>query len=155
MAISGCGICGAGTTGAGVGAFPLVNSSQARLFLKDDGTHGDAAAIDPLTRDYTLDDRGIEQGTTSIQAKVQLALSTQPGNAVLGFGLDLSSLDVYRTSSQRTAEIAVKNALVHLTEAKLISILSVELAQILGSRAKLVVNWVDLLSGQKQQSIVT
>jgi hypothetical protein len=149
VSILGVGACPIGSTGAGIGAFSQVSSSASRLFLKDDGTQGNAAYLNPATLDYELDERGVEKGADSTQMKVQAALFTQRNRSSLdNFGLDLTEIQTIPVNVVRVVDAMVRESLVHLTSASLITIMSVDVERFEQTGVSVHIKWVDIETGQ-------
>lgn len=149
MPILGCGSCPAGSTPAGIGQFPTLNSSSRRLFWKDDGSQGSTAYTDPATQDRVLDERGIPKGNDSTPEKVRLALFTLRDSSVLkNFGLNLGAQTISATAAKEV-EAKVKECLIRLTSAGLISIQGVDFNRTSPQQVRVQVRWVDLTNGRQ------
>ena len=123
----GFGASGFGNSIFGFGTPASTNSSTAKIFIKSDGTRGNCAKLDPYTGDYVLDSAGNPVGDDSVNQMVYLALrTTKNSSALLNFGIDISKIKTITDNVQLKFQLAVKNAVKHLTDRQLISILSVD-----------------------------
>jgi hypothetical protein len=104
-----------------------------------------------------LDETGQKRGSDDAPSMVDIALYTKFNeSAVLDFGLDLSALTVFSASSQRLVEVAVRAALKHLTDRRMISIQQIRLQKAEGQdRAEILVAFVDLRSSSGEVNTAT
>jgi hypothetical protein len=131
----------------GFGTPSVANSSSAKVLKKLDGTQG-AVPLMTSARDFTLDATGQKVGADATGEMVKIALYTQRNkSAVKDFGLDLSTLSVFSTDSQRKCDVAVRLALKHLTDRRAISVQSVRLVRLSTNGVQLTIKWVDLSNG--------
>ena len=149
MPFLGFGYSAFGTTPFGFGAVPASDSTTAQLFVKPDGTRGNAPLIDSIKRDYVLDaTTGIKVGADSVPMMVEFALFTlKNSSAVLGFGLEAPN-GLFSPDADRRADVAARAALAHLTKKKLISIQRVTLNRLNVRAAFIGVDWVNLATGE-------
>ena len=147
----GFGLSPFGSSVYGFGQAASVDSTTAKLFLKPDGTRGNAAKIDPYTKDYVLDDNGNIVGDNSVNQMVYLALRTTKNSSVLlGFGIDISKIKTVTDNVNVKFQLAVNEALKHMTDKKLISNVTVKVNKIgqLPGALEVIVNWRDNTNGE-------
>lgn len=147
----GLGVSGLGTSIFGYGSLISTNTTTAKLFLKTDGTIGNAIKIDPLTGDYVLDSNGNPVGDNSINQMVYLAFkTTRNSSALLNFGIDISKIRTITDNVNLKFQLAVNQAVKHMTDRNLIKIISVDVSQInnLPNTLKVLVKWKDLTNGE-------
>lgn len=132
MTVYGVGITPGGSSAIGYGTPSHVNSSTAKLWIKENGAQGNCAKIDPNTGDYVLDEFGNSVGDDSVNQMVYLALVTKlNSSAIQGFGLDLNVTDYNMTTNiLQRCKLAVKNALSHLTTKNVICVETVEVNRV-------------------------
>lgn len=132
MSDVGFGLSGFGNSIFGFGTPGSTNSSTAKIFIKSNGTRGNAAKIDPQTGDFILDDAGNVVGDDSINQMVYMALRTTKNTSVLlNFGIDISKIRTITDNVKMKFQLAVNDAVKHLTDKRLITILSVDVISIL------------------------
>jgi len=151
MSDIGFGLCGFGTSVYGFGTPGTANSTTAKLFIKEDGTRGNTIKIDPNSGDYVLDDNGIPMGDNSINQMVYLALkTTKNSSALLNFGIDIASIKTVGDNVKLKFTLAVNDAVKHLTDRRLISIVSVDVVQLMNKPGaiQVTVKWKDLTNGE-------
>lgn len=93
--MSGAGLQSAGTSSAGYGTSASA-TAEAGAFLRDTktGKSFSARKIDPVARDYVLDDNGRLLGADYVQHVVQMSVHTERGSAaVQEMGHRLRTLD--------------------------------------------------------------
>jgi hypothetical protein len=150
MSFLGFGFSPFGTSPLGFGAVPTPNSTTAKLLVKEDGTRGNAAYIDPATGDYVIDDAGQKRGADSVPMMVQLALLTvKDSSAVIGFGLEPFG-GLFSTDVDRKVDASARAALSHMTKRKLISIQGVTFTRVNERAGMIEVKWINLASGEVQ-----
>lgn len=150
----GFGTCPLGTAPFGYGSPATTDVDQAKIFLKADGTQGDAALINPRTRDYVLDARGRKVGWSALEQKVYLALVNQLGSAAdLLMGIDLPSGVVTADLAQRN-EQAVKAALKSLTDTNQIQIVSVTTTFLAPTATQIETKWRDVTTGAVRSTFI-
>lgn len=139
-----------GYSAFGFGEPSSINSSAAKLWIKADGTQGNCAKIDPKTGDYVLDDSGNSVGEDSLNQMVYLALNTiHNKSAVPGFGFDVITNNATKNAGLTTRiKLAVYNAVKHLTEPGLISIVSVAVNTISSTGYEILIEWRNNASGE-------
>lgn len=139
-----------GSSPAGYGLPSFVNSSTAKLWIKENGEQGNCAKIDPLTGDYVLDENGNSVGEDSINQMVYLAFSTILNSSIInGFGIDLNVTDYnMSTNILQRCKLAVMKAVKHLTDRNVISIVSVDVNKISGTGVEIKVNWRNNSTGE-------
>ena len=132
MVVLGMGLCPAGTSIAGWGYNQIADSTTVKLFRKSDGSYGNVAALDYSNGDYILDPiTGIPTGENSVQQMVALVCKTSLNSSCLqGFGIDISSIKTITSNIKQKFELAIRAAVKHMTDKKLIDIISVDVAQI-------------------------
>lgn len=146
----GYGLSGFGNSIFGYGTPGVSDSSAAKMFIKSDGTKGNVAKIDFSTGDYVLDAGGNPVGDNSVNQMVYLALKTTKNSSSLrNFGIDLLSIKTVTENIKLKFNLAVSSALKHMTDRKLISIISVDVNQIINKPGAITVNvkWRDETSG--------
>lgn len=153
MSLLGFGLAPFGTSAYGYGQFDYsATDPKPALFQQLNGDPGQTALIDPTTGDYVVDQRGREIGTDNISIKVQLALLTlKNSSAVDNFGLDLSSLDIFKANTQSTIQAAIRIALSDLVKKKQISIQTITF-QKKDLTAFINVKWINLITKKLQQT---
>ena len=147
--VLGFGKSGFGGSQFGYGTPSKVNSSVSRMWIKQDGTQGNAAMIDPTTGDYLLDANGNPVGTDSINNMVYLALQTKYNSStVAGFGLNLDFTNS-NSATMNTGKIklAVAQALMHLIKPGIISLVSVVANKTSTTGYQIEVQWKNLSTG--------
>ncbi len=147
----GFGYAGFGLSHFGYGTPAAINSSTKALFKKLDGTYGNCGLIDPLTGDDVLDDSGNPIGDNSINQMVYLALRTTRNSSVLlNFGIDIKNIKTITDNIKLKFQLAVNDAVKHLTDRKLITITLVEVTEIMNKPGaiQVLVNWKDNSNGE-------
>jgi hypothetical protein len=146
------GVCGLGTAILGYGDPSIINSTTVKLFKKSDNSYGNVAALDYETGDYILDpDTGIPLGENSVGQMVAMACKTKLNSSGLfGFGIDISNIKTITNNISSKFEIAIKAAVKHLVDRKLINIVSVSVVQIKNQPGAIGVTfkWTDLTNGE-------
>lgn len=121
----GAGACGAGSSLAGFGDPATTAANTAKIYIKLDGTQGDAALIDHKTGDYVLDQYGNKVGDDSANQLVYLALFTKRGSSIIqDLGLDLINATI-TDDTVDIAKAAVKLALQDLTNKNIIELMTI------------------------------
>jgi hypothetical protein len=149
----GLGFAPLGTSLAGFGVPDTAVISKPRVFIKADGTQGNAALLQPNDEgklDYVLDASGQKVGADSVPMMVLLALKTALGSSIDGtLGLDVSEMRQFTGNSAQAADAAVRKALASLVARRLISVLSVTFEREGQNACLLFVSWMDLSNGEK------
>lgn len=145
----GVGLAEAGLSVAGYGTPATLISSIVPLFVLPDGTQGNVAAINPQTGDYIIDDNANFIGQQSVPQMVYLALTTKfNSSAVVGFGLDISSIKTISSNVANLFQSRVQSALQNMITAQLIRLINVKVTTSLENGVTVVVNYQDLTSGE-------
>lgn len=139
-----------GSLHCGFGQPSQINSSTAKVWIKRDGTQGNASLIDPRTGDYVLDEFGNSVGDDSINQMVFLALTTiRNTSAVSNFGLELDiNNSIINESTLPRVKLAVFKALKHLTDPQVITIVDVTTTRISGTGLEINVQWQNNSTGE-------
>lgn len=124
------------------------------MYIKSDGTQGNCAKIDPETGDYMLDEYGNSVGDDSTNQMVYLAIFTlKDTSSVLGFGLDIDvSNAVMSGNVEARAKLAVAKALKHLTDKRLISLVSVTATRETPTGVRIVIQWINNSTGELNET---
>lgn len=148
--VAGYGMAGLGSTAFGYGVPSMVNSSTAKLWIKADGTQGNCAKIDPVTGDYVLDANGNSVGDDSINQMVYLAFNTIFNtSAVRGFGFDISPDNaVISPAMIQRVKLSAFKAVKHLTDPRIVSIVSVDIKRISGTGQEVHIEWRNNSTGE-------
>lgn len=140
-------IRGFGTSPLGVSRFYF--GSPATADAPGVAPIGEGRYIDPETRDYAIDTTtpaadGNLRRWNRVDQLVYLALGTLRGTSVLA-DLGMASVgDRITPSLAQDARVAVDRALAHLTRAKLVKVVSVDIGVDAQHRAQLRLRWHDL-----------
>lgn len=144
----GMGSCGFGNAPMGSGDIVTGAASPSRFLLKEDGTLGECAKINPVTGDFVVTARGEKVGDDSINQMVYLALRTDLGSAaVTTLGIELPS-GVIRDDVKVTVRNAVLAAVKRLTDANLIAVVDVATDRLGPTSIRIHVRWQRLSTGQ-------
>jgi hypothetical protein len=138
------------------GEFPFgeieVGSSQF-LFLESDNRNNvdsnnkvqNAIYINPVTKDFELNDNGLFKGMSSIVQMVQLALTTNLGSSVdSGLGININKIKVINASLKTDISGYVNSALTRLISANLISLQKVDVKRESTNKIFISISWLDL-----------
>lgn len=150
--MAGVGLQPAGLTPAGVGTpalAPFTAGTVQRSAVN--GLSTGARSIDPKTKQYVFDANGRVTGMTSTQQLVQLAVSTTLGSsAVRTLGQSLAKIDRITSNFTRRITDVYTLALGDLVARRLIAIKSIDVQQVQGSRAFVLIKWADLSTGSEE-----
>lgn len=142
--VLGSGLSPAGTSPAGYGSPATTTAAQSQLYIKRDGTRGNARLIDPQTGDYVLDDWGAYVGCDAVEQMVYLALATDLGSSVQSdLGLELAP-GIINESTPRKIDLAIRAALKSLIDRRLIELVRVRVERAATSRMDIQVDWRDV-----------
>src|SRR5713101_6487420 len=109
---SGAGSSGAGSTFAGFGTPAAANIPNFNLYKTVLGNNRTCRLIDPISKDYVLDDFGNFVGQTNAQQLVYLALVTARDSSILSnFGLDIFNVQVIKSDTLQNLRNSVNEAL--------------------------------------------
>jgi hypothetical protein len=125
--MAGIGLQGAGASPAGWGTPSLADAVGGAL-LRDETTGKSLGSrkIDPLTRDYELDEHGRVLGEHTTRHLVQMALTTAKGSAAMrSLGLNTANMSRITGDFERRVLDAVTSAVAHLVSAGLIQVLGI------------------------------
>lgn len=139
----GAGLMPFGSIHCGFGIPSQLNSSTAKVYIKRDGTQGNAALIDPKTGDYVLDEFGNTVGDDSINQMVYLAFNTLYNSSSVpnfGFPIDISN-SVITDGLINRIKLAVFKTVKHMTDAKVITIISVNVKRATQTGLEVIVQW--------------
>lgn len=139
---SAAGECPAGTGDVDQGAIPSGN-----LFVDAFGVRQDARAINPATRQYTLNSDGSMSGMLGSLQLVQLRIQTlRDSSALPGFG-KRSAGGVITDQTTRRVQADVEESLADLVAAGVITIISIAVERSAKSQIYGLVTWRDLSTG--------
>jgi hypothetical protein len=152
MVVLGMGLNPAGISILGWGYNQIADSTTVKLFRKADGSYGNVSALDYSNGDYLLDPiTGIPTGENSVQQMVALACKTSLNSSCLqGFGIDISSIKTITDNISQKFELAIRAAVKHMTDRKLIDIINVSVSQIKNQPGAIGVTfkWLDRTNGE-------
>lgn len=133
----------------GYGTPSQVNSSIAKMWIKQDGTQGNSAMINPATGDYLLDANGNSIGADSVDNMVYLAIQTQYNSSTVpGFGLNIDFTNTNSvTMNTGKLRVGVANALAHLIKPGVISLVSVVINRMSSTGYQIEIKWRNLSTG--------
>lgn len=118
-----------GSSSYGLGT-PALAPKPGGSLLRDPqtGETRDALLIDAKKRDYVLDANGRALGMPRTRQMVQIALATaKNSSAMKGLGLDLGELEVITPALERQIDSALRDAVQHLVDQRLIVVLGTSL----------------------------
>lgn len=111
----------------GVGE-PDTGEAPGGSVLRDPATGESTGSrrIDPVTRDYVLDENGRALGMSDVQQLVFIAVATLKGSSAMkALGQSISEIKVIDAGIERQIAAMLTTALAHLTGPKLIEIVSI------------------------------
>lgn len=154
--MSGSGIQPAGRSPAGVGT-PGTAASNVGVVLRD-GNSGLPQAgryIDANSRQYVFDASGRTLGTTETRQLVALAVNTNRGSSTLQrLGSELYKVQTITDNFGRRVSDVFTDALADLVSRKLIQVVDITATQTGGSRATILIRWIDLTTGTEERTAV-
>lgn len=154
MPTTGAGFCPVGSAFAGFGSPSSVPETAKNIYKEP--TSGEVLGgrrIDPVTRDYVIDERGRALGQTEAQQFVYLALRTDLGSsAMLELGNRLNTVRVITDSFEREITDVITSALAIGVQRGLLSINSISVSRMGQSRLFARVRWTDLTTGREQET---
>jgi len=139
-----------GSSPYGLGT-PAVATDLGGSALVNEGVQQGSRRIDPLTKDYVLDDTGRIAGMSNVHQLVLLAVSTTKGSAAMRtLGHDFKKIERISANFIRRVDTTLRAAVQHLTARGLIEVtgVTVEVARPGVGFAKL--QWRDLTSGSSR-----
>lgn len=154
MSGSGFGSQGFGSSPYGIGV-PSVGNPPGGAVLRDPltGTSSGSRRIDPVTRDYVLDDNGRTLGMSDVQQLVLMALQTvRNSSAMNGLGQSLGDIVVIGDNIERQIASIFENALAHLVARGLVQIISTTVTRLHPGAIKATVRWRDLTTSTEHTS---
>jgi hypothetical protein len=147
----GMGLSAFGSSRMGFGTPGTINSTVAKLFLKelDQSVRGNAEAINPVTGDYVRDTTtGIHRGMDSVQQMVYLALRTVKNSTLVpNFGLRNFG-EVITDSTRNDIINAVNETLRDLVLRQLIEIVSIEVTRVKAIAYQILVKWRNITNNE-------
>lgn len=145
-----------GSSPYGIGT-PATAPEQGGALLRDTvtGQTRGARRIDPLARDYVLDENGRLLGVDNIKQLVQLAISTSRGSAAMRrLGQALREIDRVSPNFQRRVDQALREAVQHLVNDDLIEVVGTEVQILRSGVAFARLRWRDLETGLDEEELV-
>ena len=158
-AYSGLGLAPLGTSVLGYGTPATSDSTTRAPYLIEKGdttqTQGDAALINPATRDFVVDPlTGQYKGMTGVQQEVYLALITVRGSSADGgMGQTFSTIQTLSPDTETAVKSKVREALARLVGRGAISIVSIAV-RVVTTQLFISVEWLDRTSGAAQTTSV-
>lgn len=147
----GMGLAAFGSSRMGFGTPGTINSTVAKLFLKelDQSVRGNAEAINPTTGDYVRDTTtGVHRGMDSVQQMVYLALRTAKNSTLVqNFGLRNFG-DVITDSTKNDIINAINETLRDLVLRQLVEIVSIEVTRVKSTAYQILVKWKNLTNNE-------
>ena len=138
-----------GSSPYGIGT-PSTAPEQGGKILRDlfTGETQGSRRIDPLTKDYVLDDFGRIVGMVDVQQLVLLAVSTDKGSsAVRQLGQDLKKIDRIGTNTVRRIDVTLRAAVQHLVDRDLIEVVDTKVTVVRPGVVLANLRWRDLNTG--------
>lgn len=155
--MSGIGKQPAGGTPFGIGT-PATAPPIGGVILRDPitGSSTGSRRLDPITKDYVVDEFGRILGMNDVQQLVELAVSTDRGSsAVRTLGQELKKIDRITDNFVRRVTSTFERALKPIVDAGLIEVRSITVTKdAVPGRAFAVVVWRDLTTDTEQTTKV-
>lgn len=139
-----------GSSPYGIGT-PAVASELGGSLLRDEttGQSWGSRKIDPVTKDYVLDDNGRILGMSDGHQLVLLAVSTTKGSSAMRqLGQDIKSIDRITNNFVRRVDTTLRAAVQHLVDKELIEVLDVTVDVVRPGVTLARLRWRDLASGE-------
>ena len=153
----------AGFGSAPFGAFPYgigtpsVAPELGGSVLRDEttGEITGSRKIDPVTKDYVLDDNGRILGMADTKQLVLLAVATDKGtSAMRSLGQDLRSIDRITSNFTRRVDVTLRAAVQHIVDRELIEVIGTEVQVLRPGVAFARLRWRDLSTGLEDDTVV-
>jgi len=161
--MAGAGTQKAGTTSAGFGVSASA-TAQGGAFLRDTKTGKSLGArkIDPLTRDYVLDDNGRILGLDYVKHAVQMSIHTERGSsAVQSMGQRLRTIDRITPNFEKRVLAILTEALQPLIELGYVEVLGFDRFEVGNSTNGLMpgavygrLRWRDLTTNEEHRELL-
>jgi hypothetical protein len=140
-----------GGTPYGIGQ-PADVDPNGGTVLKDayaNKSHG-SRRIDPVTKDYVLNEFGRIVGMDNVQQQVLLAVSMDRGSSsVRDLGNELKKIDRITDNFEHRVDSVIRSALSALVDSKQIEVQSITTTRLGNGRAFIKVAWRDLTTGNE------
>lgn len=142
-----------GASPYGIGT-PATAPAQGGKILRDtsNGFSTGSRKIDPLTKDYVLDDYGRLVGMGDLHQLVFLAVSTTKGSSAMrSLGQDLRRIERISSNFQRRVDTTLRAALQSLVNARRIEVISTSVEIIRPGVVRTRLRWRDLETGRENE----
>lgn len=139
-----------GSSPYGIGTPAVATELGGKLF--QDAASGEQTGsrkIDPLTRDYEINDYGRIAGMSNVKQLVLLAVSTKRGSSAMReLGQELQSIERITSNFARRVDTTLRRSVQHLVDRGLITVIdtTVEIVRPGVARARL--RWRDISTGE-------
>lgn len=159
--MAGFGLQPAGTSNAGWGSPPTAQEQTGRMLADAQGQSTGARKIDPVTKDYELNEHGRIAGMAPVAQIVQLSVRTEKfSSAVAEMGQLLRSVDRVTANIEARCLAQLTDALRPAVDAKLVEVLgfsTFKASKRDGLREGVTygrLRWRDLTTGREAEEIV-
>lgn len=139
-----------GSSPYGIGT-PAAATESGGSILRDEttGQAWGSRKIDPVTKDYVLDDNGRILGMSDVHQLVLLAVSTTKGSSAMRqLGQEIKGIDRITTNFVRRVDTTLRAAVQHLVDKELIEVLGVTVDVVRPGVTLARLRWRDLASGE-------